>query len=102
MSIAANQAEPIKDNERLIYSHKFTMKEEAFQKMIDKGRTDTPKLISNEKQFKEAVDESLYANQVTVQVKNPYGSHTRNTKMGGHLSDTLNKAGAATIHTMDR
>ena len=46
------------EHDRVVYKHKFTMKEDAFQKMLEQ-RVDDPRLITNQDAFREAVREQI-------------------------------------------
>ena len=90
-----------REHDRFVYNHKYPMKEDAFQKVLEQ-RVDSPKLISNAREFNAAVKDRMLANQIVVQVPNPNAAFVRNTRMGGHLSQTLGKAGLTNLGLVQR
>ena len=72
------------------------MKEEALKAVI-RQRPESPKLIQNNNQFDAAIKEHLLKEVTAHRVLNYNPKFVRKTRMGGHLSETLKKAGLANM-----
>ena len=86
----------MKKYERDLYAHKFTMKPEAFQVMM-KQRSGSPRLITRTEEFNQAVREYILKDINKDEDKMDSSRIQRKTRMGGHLSSTLGKAGLANL-----
>ena len=76
------------------------MKEEALQVAIQQ-RSDSPRLISNKKEFSQAVKDYLLKDiSARLNFNKDSSKFTRKTRMGAHLSQTLKKAGLANLGLM--
>jgi len=83
-----------RQNDREAYSHKFTMKEEALKIALNL-KEDEPRFIQDHSEFGQALKETLLKDIMQVMSHNATSRFTRKTRMGGHLSLTLKKAGLA-------
>ena len=72
------------------------MKEEALQVAL-KQRSDSPRLIANKKEFDQAVKDYVLKDISKGLYFNNNAKFIRRTKMGGHLSNTLKKAGLENV-----
>ena len=81
---------------RDIYNHKFTIKEDAFKVLIDE-KTDSPRYIDNKKDFNEAIKQYIMKDQIVAIDSKAKPTYIRNTRMGGHLTNTLSRAGLNNI-----
>ena len=84
-----------RQTQREVYDHKFTMKEDAL-KVAVKQRPGSPRLITNKKDFDRAVKDYIMKNIEGEGIPPPglVGlKFDRKTRMGGHLSTILKKAG---------
>lgn len=71
------------------------MKKDVFAKL--QQRVDSAKVIQTQDEFKEAVKDQIQKDTITIRVPDPNAAFVRKTRMGGHLSNTLNQAGLYTI-----
>lgn len=72
------------------------MKPEAFQVMM-KERSGSPRLITNVREFNQAVKEQILKDIIKRDGIDNSNKMVRKTRMGGHLTSTLGKAGLANI-----
>lgn len=68
------------------------MKEEALQVAVNQ-RSDSPCLVSNKKEFERQVKDYVLKDQIAGHRFTMNPKFTRKTRMGGHMSNTLKKAG---------
>ena len=84
---------------RDIYNHKFTIKEDAFKVLMNEKK-DSPRYIDNKKEFNEAVNQYIMKGQVDTIDPKSKPAFQRNTRMGGHLTSTLSRAGLNNLGIM--
>lgn len=81
-----------KQHDRESYSHKFTMKQDALQVALQQ-KPASPRLISNKREFDKAIKDYIMKNISVTYGLDSNPKFVRKTRMGGHLSNTLKRAG---------
>ena len=75
------------------------MKEDALQVAINQ-RSDSPRLVSDQKEFDDAVKDYVLKDIAKTIEHNFDTKFVRKTRMGGHMSNTLRKAGLTNVGIM--
>ena len=98
--VAANRLQSLqKQHEREVYNHKFTMKEDALQVAVNQ-RSDSPRLVSDQREYDKAIKDYVQKEIAKTIEYNFESKFVRKTRMGGHMSNTLRKAGMSNVGIM--
>ena len=75
------------------------MKEEALQVAVNQ-RSDSPRLVGNQREFDLAIKDYVHKDIANTIDYNTDTKFVRKTRMGGHMSNTLRKAGLSNVGIM--